>query len=90
MQAFERMRSSVARESVFFDFDKFGIKPDQVSAIADNAKLASTYSNDHLTLQGNCDERGSREYTWLWVNAAPMRSRGASYCWAFRKSGLKR
>ena len=62
MQAFERMRSNVARESVFFDFDKFGIKPDQVSAIADNAKLASTYSTDHLTLQSNCDERGSREY----------------------------
>ncbi len=39
-----------------------GIKPDQVSAIADNAKLASTYSTDHLTLQSNCDERGSREY----------------------------
>jgi len=61
-QAFERMRSGVARESVFFDFDQFGVKPDQVSAITDNAKLASTYSNDYLTLQGNCDERGSREY----------------------------
>ena len=62
LQAFERMRSGVARESVFFDFDQFGVKPDRVSAIADNAKLASTYSNDYLTLQGNCDERGSREY----------------------------
>lgn len=62
MQGFERMRSGLHDKSVYFDYDQFAIKPDQVSTIADHAKLISTYSNDYLTLQGNCDERGSREY----------------------------
>ena len=62
MQAFERMRSGLTDRSVYFDFDKYAIKPDQNSAITDNAKLATTYSSDNVTLQGNCDERGSREY----------------------------
>ncbi len=62
MQAFERMRASVTNESVYFDFDKSAIKPDQERAITDNGKLASTYSSDYVTIQGNCDERGSREY----------------------------
>jgi peptidoglycan-associated lipoprotein len=62
MDGFERLRGGVGNESVFFDFDKFAIRSDQLPAITDNAKLAGTYSNDLLTLQGNCDERGSREY----------------------------
>jgi peptidoglycan-associated lipoprotein len=62
MEAFERMRASLTSTAVYFDFDKALIRPDQVRAIADNANLASIYSNDYVTLQGNCDERGSREY----------------------------
>jgi peptidoglycan-associated lipoprotein len=62
VRAFERARSGLTDESVYFDFDKSVIKSDQLPAITDNAKLANTYSNDYVTLQGNCDERGSREY----------------------------
>jgi|SRR6267378_5156008 peptidoglycan-associated lipoprotein len=62
MQAFERMRAGLTNTSVYFDFDQYAIRPDQTAAITDNAKLASTFSNDYLTLQGHCDERGSREY----------------------------
>src|SRR5882762_4716345 len=62
MQAFERMRSALTVTSVYFDFDKSVIKPDQVLAITENGNLANAYANDYLTLQGNCDERGSREY----------------------------
>jgi peptidoglycan-associated lipoprotein len=62
MQVFERMRAALGSRSVYFDYDKSLIKPDQVTTITDNAKLASTYSSDFVTLQGNCDERGSREY----------------------------
>ncbi len=62
MQMFEKMRAGLVNRSVYFDFDKSAIKPDQVAAITDNAKLASTYSNDYVTVQGNCDERGSSEY----------------------------
>ncbi|HWY73808.1 MAG TPA: peptidoglycan-associated lipoprotein Pal, partial [Burkholderiaceae bacterium] len=62
LQAFERMRAALTEKSVYFDFDKYAIKSDQVQTITDNGKLAATYSNDFVTLQGNCDERGSREY----------------------------
>jgi peptidoglycan-associated lipoprotein len=62
MQAFERMRAAVANQSVYFDFDKYAIKPNFDTLISEHAKLANAYSNDYLTLQGNCDERGSREY----------------------------
>jgi len=62
MQAFERMRSALTVTSVYFDFDKSVIKPDQVLAITENGNLANAYANDYVTLQGNCDERGSREY----------------------------
>lgn len=62
MQQFERMRAGVTDTSVYFDYDRSEIKPDQTAAITDNAKVATTFSNDYVTLQGNCDERGSREY----------------------------
>ena len=62
MQAFEKARNALSQRSVYFDFDKSAIKPDQVGTITDNAKVATTFSNDYVTLQGNCDERGSREY----------------------------
>jgi peptidoglycan-associated lipoprotein len=62
IEVFGRMRAAIENESVYFDFDKYAIKPDQTSVITDHAKLANDYSNDYLTLQGNCDERGSREY----------------------------
>jgi len=61
-QMFEKMRAAIAQQSVYFDFDKALVKPDQISVITDHGKLAATYSNDYVTLQGNCDERGSREY----------------------------
>jgi peptidoglycan-associated lipoprotein len=62
MQTFERMRMALANESVFFEFDQSEVKADQTSALSDEAKLASAYANDHVTLQGNCDERGANEY----------------------------
>ena len=62
MAAFERMRAARAADSVYFDLDRFAIKSDQSTAVSEHAKLALAFSNDHVTLQGNCDERGSREY----------------------------
>jgi peptidoglycan-associated lipoprotein len=62
MEAFERARSSLSGSSVYFDFDQSAIKSEADSLIAQHAKLLQSYPNDKLTLQGNCDERGSREY----------------------------
>jgi peptidoglycan-associated lipoprotein len=62
MAAFERMRAARAGDTVYFDFDRFAIKSDQSAAVSEHAKLAIAFSNDHVTLQGNCDERGGHEY----------------------------
>lgn len=59
--AFERIRAA-AGQSVYFDFDRYAIKSDEAAVISEHASLANAYPNDYVTLQGNCDERGSREY----------------------------
>ena len=60
--AFEQMRAAIEGDSVYFDFNRYAIKSDQTSAVSEHAKLANAFANDYITLQGNCDERGSREY----------------------------
>jgi peptidoglycan-associated lipoprotein len=62
MQAFERMLPGLDRSSVFYDYDQYVIKPDENSVITQHAKVATTYPGDHITIQGNCDERGGSEY----------------------------
>jgi peptidoglycan-associated lipoprotein len=62
MAAFERLRAKAAGDSVYFDFDRSTIAPAQTAVISEHAKLAIAFSNDQVTLQGNCDERGGSEY----------------------------
>jgi len=62
MQLFEHMRDAMANKSIYFDYDQYAIKPDGTSLIMERAKVAITYPKDHITVQGNCDERGSSEY----------------------------
>jgi peptidoglycan-associated lipoprotein len=62
MERFERERRSADERSVYFAFDRYTLNPDDDAVIAAHARLAQSYANDHLTLRGNCDERGSREY----------------------------
>ncbi len=48
--------------SVYFDYDGFAVKPGANDLIIEHARLLTSYPGDRLTLQGNCDERGGREY----------------------------
>ncbi len=59
---FDRQRGTVDAESVYFPYDRYVISPDERSIIEDHAKLATAFPNDHIIVQGNCDERGGREY----------------------------
>jgi peptidoglycan-associated lipoprotein len=46
---------------VFFDFDKYDIRPTDAKTLDTNA--AWLKSNDNLVLvEGHCDERGTNEY----------------------------
>ena len=49
------------KHSVYYDFDKYDVRPEFRSIIEANAKYLSG-TNGSITIAGNCDERGSREY----------------------------
>ena len=54
--------SSLARRIVYFDFDKSEIKPQFADIITSNARNLSGHPNLKMKLEGNTDERGTREY----------------------------
>lgn len=47
---------------VFFDYNKFDIRPDQVPTLQNNARVLKENPKSILTLEGHCDERGTEEY----------------------------
>jgi peptidoglycan-associated lipoprotein len=47
---------------VYFDFDSFVIKPQYRDLITQQARYLQSHHASHVTLEGNTDERGSREY----------------------------
>jgi len=50
-------------ETIYFDYDKAVIRSDQRASLQADAKAIQSQSNlGVVTLQGNCDERGSEEY----------------------------
>jgi peptidoglycan-associated lipoprotein len=61
-QIFRREQSTLDSRSVFFDYDRFAIRADAYPVIEQHASLPIEFPKDHLVLQGNCDERGGREY----------------------------
>ena len=47
---------------VYFDFDKFDLRPDARDRLAKNAEFMRANSNFRFTVEGHCDERGTNEY----------------------------
>jgi peptidoglycan-associated lipoprotein len=47
---------------VYFDFDSFAILPQFQGLISAHARFLQSHPASHVTLEGNTDERGSREY----------------------------
>jgi peptidoglycan-associated lipoprotein len=47
---------------IYFDFDKSDIKPEFAAVITGNAQFLAAHPNTKLKLEGNTDERGTREY----------------------------
>ena len=50
------------KQSIYFDFDKADIKPEYKDVIVKQAEFIKAHKNDVVTVEGNCDERGSTEY----------------------------
>ncbi len=57
-------------DRVFFDFDKSNIRPEGQTTLQRQADWLKKYPNVSVTIEGHCDERGTREYNLAWVCAA--------------------
>src|SRR5258708_3947406 len=54
--------SCLRQRVVYFDFDKSEIKPEFQAQIACHASYLRQFPGARVTLEGNADERGTREY----------------------------
>jgi len=50
------------KRSVYFEFDKYDVKPEYRALVESNARWLKANPKARLTIEGNADERGSREY----------------------------
>lgn len=50
-------------QTIYFDFDRSDIRPDQMAILQANAaKIKAKPSNVMIQIEGHCDERGTQEY----------------------------
>jgi peptidoglycan-associated lipoprotein len=53
---------ALGQRSIYYEFDKYNVKDEYTPIAVAHAGFLSKHSKARVTLQGNCDERGSREY----------------------------
>ena len=53
---------ALAKKVIYFDFDKSEIKPEFADLVAAHARNLTSHPNLKVKLEGNTDERGTREY----------------------------
>jgi len=70
--------------SVYFDFDKYTIKPEFEALVADHGKFLAANPNVSIKVEGNTDDRGSAEY-----NLALGQKRAQALITALRVQGVK-
>lgn len=63
-KGFDKLNSNpaLAKRSVYFDFDKYDVKDEYTELLANHAKFLKATGEAKVLVQGNTDERGSREY----------------------------
>ena len=55
-------KSKLSQRSIYFDLDKYDVKPEYQDLVAAHAKYLNANRGFKVLIQGNTDERGSREY----------------------------
>ncbi len=55
-------KSILSKRSIYFDYDKFDIRAEYRDLVAAHAKFLVNNRQFKMLIQGNTDERGSREY----------------------------
>ena len=49
-------------KTIYFDFDKYDIRPGDAKLLDGNAAWLKTNADNLVLIEGNCDERGTAEY----------------------------
>ena len=52
----------LSKRSVYYDYDKYDIKDQYKPMLQAHAHYLAQHADQKILIQGNCDERGSREY----------------------------
>ena len=61
-QKLDRIIRTLAANSIYFDYDKYSIKPGYMATLKHDYQLLKADPQAAVRLEGNCDERGSAEY----------------------------
>ena len=62
MQGESLKEGTLGKRSVFYDLDKYDVKDEYRPLLQAHGKYLAEHGNAKMLVQGNCDERGSREY----------------------------
>ena len=62
MKALRDPNSPLSKRSIYFDFDSYVVKDEHQSLLVAHSKFLAAHANMKMLIQGNTDERGSREY----------------------------
>ena len=60
--AISEARTSAPFLPIYFDFDRYTIRPDMRDRMEKNARVMLDHPEIKVEIQGNCDERGTNEY----------------------------
>jgi peptidoglycan-associated lipoprotein len=55
-------KSILSKRSVYFDYDKYDVRAEYKDLVTAHAKFLANNSKFKMLIQGNTDDRGSREY----------------------------
>ena len=61
-EVIRRLNAQNVLGTVYFDFDKFNLKPDALEQLKENAEWLKSNPQYRVRIEGNCDERGTVEY----------------------------
>ena len=54
--------SPLSKRSIYYDFDAYNIKEEYQPVVEAHSKFLLEHKDYKVRVEGNCDERGSREY----------------------------
>lgn len=54
--------ATVASDRIYFDTDRFDVDSEDAEVLRSQAAWLQKYPNTRVTIEGHCDERGTRDY----------------------------